>query len=190
MKHSDHNTEKKSGIYTCPMPEHHHVLQYGEGKCSECGMNLVPVEDTKIDSIFVCPMEEDKVVSDKQGRCPKCNMKLKKIEFKKEEPQESKKHKQTDMDHSNLDFHPDERVATGGHDIYTCPMESHYNVMQYGEGKCSECNMNLVKLEKTANKKVYVCPMTECKTVQDHKGECPVCGMDLVGYKTENQNDR
>ena len=41
-----------------------------------------------------------------------------------------------------------------------------------------------------ANKKVYVCPMTECKTVQDHKGECPVCGMDLVGYKTENQNDR
>ena len=50
--------------------------------------------------------------------------------------------------------------------------------------------MKLVKLEETKNKKVYVCPMEECESVQDHKGTCKVCGMDLVGYKPEEDNDR
>ncbi|MFH2035272.1 MAG: efflux RND transporter periplasmic adaptor subunit [Candidatus Zixiibacteriota bacterium] len=84
----------------------------------------------------------------------------------------------------------EELVATGGHDIYTCPMPSHYHVLQYGEGKCPECGMNLVPLGKTENKQVYVCPMTECGTVQDHNGTCPVCGMNLVRYQPEAPHDQ
>ncbi len=85
---------------------------------------------------------------------------------------------------------PDEFVATGGHDIYTCPMASHAHILQYGEGRCSECNMKLVPLAETDNRPVYVCPMTECETVQDHKGTCDVCGMNLVRYQAEEDDDQ
>ncbi len=85
------------------------------------------------------------------------------------------------------EFDPDELVATGGHDIYTCPMPAHYSQLQYGKGNCSECGMRLVPLGQTDNKKVYVCPMSECETVQDYKGTCPVCGMNLVRYQAEDQ---
>jgi hypothetical protein len=85
---------------------------------------------------------------------------------------------------------PDEPMVTGGHDIYTCPMPSHYHVLQYGEGRCSECNMTLVPLAETDNEQVYVCPMSECGSVQDHAGECSVCGMNLVRYQPEEDHDR
>lgn len=75
------NTEDTlSGIYTCPMPEHYHVLQYGEGKCPECGMVLVPVEHTDNTNVYYCPMSECEVVQDQPGNCPVCGMKLKKLE--------------------------------------------------------------------------------------------------------------
>ncbi|RKX25103.1 MAG: hypothetical protein DRP45_06745, partial [Candidatus Zixiibacteriota bacterium] len=85
---------------------------------------------------------------------------------------------------------PDEFVATGGHNIYTCPMPEHYYVIQYGEGNCSECGMKLVPLNETDNWQVYVCPMTECRVTQDHKGECPVCAMNLVRYQPEKNHDQ
>ncbi|MDH4157168.1 MAG: hypothetical protein OEW00_07835, partial [candidate division Zixibacteria bacterium] len=68
--------KERSGVYTCPMPVHYHVLQYGEGDCPECGMKLVPIEDTDNKEIYVCPMSEDSVVSAGPGRCPKCGMNL------------------------------------------------------------------------------------------------------------------
>lgn len=77
--HSEHRVPELSGIYTCPMPEHYHVLQYGEGKCIECGMDLVPVEKTDNSDVYFCPMTEDWVVSNKPGDCPICGMKLKKL---------------------------------------------------------------------------------------------------------------
>ena len=83
-----------------------------------------------------------------------------------------------------------EFVATGGHDIYTCPMPSHYDVLQYGEGKCSKCGMKLVPLGETDNSQVYVCPMTECGSVTDHKTTCDVCGMNLVRYQPEGSDDQ
>jgi hypothetical protein len=91
---------------------------------------------------------------------------------------------------SELDSESDEPAAIGGHDIYTCPMPQHYHVLQYGEGSCSECGMKLVPLAATENRQVYVCPMTECGTTQDHKGECPVCGMNLVKYQPEESHDQ
>jgi RND family efflux transporter MFP subunit len=84
---------------------------------------------------------------------------------------------------------PDEFVATGGHDIYTCPMPVHYSQLRYGEGNCSECGMKLVPLGQTDNKKIYVCPMPECKTVRDHQDSCPVCGMNLVRYRAEDPEE-
>lgn len=84
----------------------------------------------------------------------------------------------------------DEFVATGGHDIYTCPMPQHYHVLQYGEGNCPECGMKLVPLAETDNHQVYVCPMTECGTVTNHSGTCDVCGMNLVRYQPEEDDDQ
>ncbi len=89
-----------------------------------------------------------------------------------------------------MEHDPDELVATGGHDIYTCPMPKHYSVLQYGEGSCSECGMSLVPLADTDNSKVYVCPMAECGTVDYHKGTCDVCGMNLVRYQPEENHDQ
>jgi len=82
----------------------------------------------------------------------------------------------------------DEPVAVGGHDIYTCPMPEHFHVLQYGKGTCSECGMKLVPLGQTNNTKAYVCPMTECQTVQDHPGTCPKCNMNLVRYQPEEHH--
>jgi multidrug efflux pump subunit AcrA (membrane-fusion protein) len=73
-------TGSLSGIYTCPMPEHFHVLQYGEGNCPECGMKLVPVEETGNIDVYVCPMSQCGVAQNEAGSCPVCGMDLVKIE--------------------------------------------------------------------------------------------------------------
>ena len=65
------------------MPEHYHVLQYGEGNCPECGMALVPVEETDNQNVYVCPMTECGVVQDHEGTCPVCGMNL--VKYQPEE---------------------------------------------------------------------------------------------------------
>lgn len=92
----------KSGttLYTCPMHPTYTSTQMGE--CPICGMSLVPVTQTQKDisenpnnkpinsntnkeldsnssPVYTCPMHPD-VISDKEGRCPICNMKLVKKE--------------------------------------------------------------------------------------------------------------
>lgn len=77
--------------YTCPMPEHSDVHESKPGKCPKCGMTLIPVmEQPKSDQntnppvardiaakLYTCPMASDAdVVSDKPGKCPKCEMDL------------------------------------------------------------------------------------------------------------------
>ena len=39
--------EQKGCTHTCPMPEHFHVCGKGPGKCPECGMDLVPIDELK-----------------------------------------------------------------------------------------------------------------------------------------------
>jgi len=80
MSHGE--TDDPYNIYTCPMPVHHNVLNYGPGKCSECGMDLVPITETDHAPVYVCPMPQCKTVSEEPGNCPVCNMKL--IEYKPE----------------------------------------------------------------------------------------------------------
>ena len=89
--------------YTCPMPEHRDVRETKPGKCPRCGMTLIPVMSppsergsVERDSVgasatlhapdaprsttpplYTCPMASHAdVVSDKPGKCPKCEMEL------------------------------------------------------------------------------------------------------------------
>ena len=77
--------------YTCPMPEHSDVHESKPGKCLKCGMTLIPImEQPKLeqstnsptavaipDKLYTCPMASHAdVVSDKPGKCPKCEMDL------------------------------------------------------------------------------------------------------------------
>ena len=87
----------------------------------------------------------------------------------------------------------------GAKQLWTCPMDP--QVVQDHPGKCSICGMNLVlqtnvkneeaapsspAKEKESGKKdaqKYQCPMHP-SIVQDHPGDCPVCGMKLVKMKS------
>jgi multidrug efflux pump subunit AcrA (membrane-fusion protein) len=71
--------------YICPMPEHVSIQYDHPGKCSICGMTLVPVSGAALKKLqpggqllyYSCPMPEDSDVrSDKPGKCPKCSMTL------------------------------------------------------------------------------------------------------------------
>jgi membrane fusion protein, copper/silver efflux system len=77
--------------YTCPMPEHSDVRSDKPGKCPKCGMTLIPVMTRpkpptppanqtarpKPLTLYTCPMAAHAdVVSDKPGKCPKCEMDL------------------------------------------------------------------------------------------------------------------
>jgi len=69
-----------SGVYTCPMPIHFDVLQYGEGDCPKCGMKLVPVEETDNTEVYACPMSQCGVAQNVSGSCPVCGMDLVRLE--------------------------------------------------------------------------------------------------------------
>ncbi|MBU6400695.1 MAG: efflux RND transporter periplasmic adaptor subunit [Verrucomicrobia bacterium] len=71
--------------YICPMPEHISIEYDHPGKCSICGMTLIPVSQTTLRKLqpggkllyYTCPMpEHSDVHSDRPGSCPKCGMTL------------------------------------------------------------------------------------------------------------------
>lgn len=79
------------------------------------------IEETVV--YYTCPMETHKDVhSDKQGKCPKCNMNLVAGVITSEEKME----------------------------YYGCPMEAHSHVRTNVPGTCVECGMKLkpMRLEK------------------------------------------
>ncbi|MEW6411912.1 MAG: efflux RND transporter periplasmic adaptor subunit [Candidatus Zixiibacteriota bacterium] len=82
MEGHDHaqQTSDPHNIHTCPMPQDYDVLHYGPGKCPKCGMALVPVSETDIGDVWVCPMPQDSVAQREPGVCPVCGMKLIKYE--------------------------------------------------------------------------------------------------------------
>jgi len=81
----DHKTELSADtIYSCPM--HSEVKSLQPGKCSKCGMDLIPAVYEKIDSTkssgtastqdyYTCTMHPE-VHADQLGSCPKCGMDL------------------------------------------------------------------------------------------------------------------
>jgi len=168
-EHSEMNMEEGEQVYTCPMDSHAHIVQYGPGKCPECGMKLVPADETSGRTVYECPMPQDSVVSAEPGKCPKCGMKL--VERKimnKEEMKKTAEKKQTESE-----------ISLSG--VYTCPMDSHAHVVQHGPGTCPECGMKLVPAEETSGRTYYTCPMkSHSDIVMAEAGKCPKCGMALI----------
>ena len=70
------NNDDPDDIHTCPMPEHSHILNYGPGKCPECGMDLVPITTTEHASVYVCPMPKCGPIMQEPGVCSHCGMTL------------------------------------------------------------------------------------------------------------------
>ena len=91
MEHQHHQPK-----YTCPM--HPEFIQDGPGNCPKCGMNLIPVKESKSDNQpmnhagyemkmtdtnsnnqhfqkYTCPMHPH-IMLDTPGKCPLCGMKL------------------------------------------------------------------------------------------------------------------
>lgn len=65
--------------YTCPMESHSYVKMDAEGKCPDCGMNLVQktMSYEADQQYYTCPMESHAhVVTEAPGACPVCGMTL------------------------------------------------------------------------------------------------------------------
>lgn len=184
--HASHaDSDDPYDIHTCPMPSHFDVLHYGPGQCPKCNMDLVPIGETEHEPVYVCPMPEDKVVSEEPGNCPKCNMKLVEYEPKEDASATEPSGKSEMSEHHDHETHTgaSTQPADDPYDIHTCPMPSHFHVLNYGPGACPECNMDLVPVSETDNKPVYVCPMPQCGIAQKEPGLCPKCNMHLTEYQ-------
>jgi rubrerythrin len=134
-------TEATSVKYICPMPEHVSIQYDHPGKCSICGMTLVPVTAAALQKLqpggrllyYTCPMpEHSDVRSDKPGKCAKCGMTL--IPVMQPPPLSTIATNQANA----------ERTRALPAAIYTCPMASHADVVSDKPGKCPKCEMELV----------------------------------------------
>lgn len=107
-----------------------------------------------VQSTYRCPLHPE-VVSDKPGKCTKCNMDL-----------TLSKKEQMKMD-----------VAQ----IYACPM--HKDVVSNEPGKCPVCDKTLVLSKKEQMKmgvmNKYTCPM-HGEVTSETPGKCAKCGMALT----------
>jgi RND family efflux transporter MFP subunit len=124
--------------YICPMPEHVSIQYDRPGKCSICGMTLVPVTEAALAKLqpggkllyFTCPMpEHSDVRSDKPGKCPKCGMTL--IPVMEAPPVAT----------NQVSAVASQELPAA---LYTCPMASHADVVSDKPGKCPKCEMDLV----------------------------------------------
>ncbi len=140
------NAPPSTTVWVCPMPEHVSIGYTHPGKCSICGMALVPVSETALRQLqpggrllyYTCPMPEHSDVHvDKPGKCPKCGMTL--IPVMKSPSATS----QPITNHQSP-------VTT----LYTCPMAEHADVVSDKPGKCAKCGMELVPTSKVTHGKI------------------------------------
>jgi uncharacterized paraquat-inducible protein A len=113
---------------------------------------------TTIKAQYVCPMHPD-VLSDKPGKCPKCNM--------------------------DLTLSTKEQMKLRVTHAYTCPI--HADVISNNPGTCPKCKAKLI-IDRTGSKQgkiVYTCPMHP-DVLSDKPGKCPKCNMDLTESKPKN----
>ena len=135
---------QRATAYICPMPEHVAIKYDHPGKCSICGMALVPVTAEALARLqpggtvqyYICPMpEHGDVKLDKPGKCPKCSMTLIPVMVSPPLPT-------SDASRQMLPS-----------PLYTCPMEEHSDVVSDQPGKCSRCGMKLVETATVAHGK-------------------------------------
>ena len=149
--------------YICPMPEHVSIQYDHPGKCSICGMTLVPVSEATLAKLhpggkllyFTCPMpEHSDVHSDKPGKCRKCGMTLIPV---MEPPQ---------VTASATNQAGTDKPQTSPKSLYTCPMASHADVVSDKPGKCTKCEMYLVPTSTVEHGK-----MSEANWQKQHAGK-------------------
>jgi hypothetical protein len=137
--------------YICPMPEHVSIEYDHPGKCSLCGMTLVPVGSSALSKIhpggkllyYTCPMpEHSEVHESKPGKCPKCAMTL--IPVMEAPPVLNIATNQTTSEKAQA------LPAT----LYTCPMASDADVVSDKPGKCPKCEMDLVPTTAVSHGKI------------------------------------
>ena len=140
--------------YICPMPEHVSIQYDHSGKCSICGMTLVPVTAAELKNLqpggqllyYTCPMpEHSDVHMEKPGKCPKCDMTL--IPVMQAAPILNTATNQPVVE--KVQATPPIPAT-----LYTCPMASHADVVSDKPGKCPKCEMELVATSTVAHGKV------------------------------------
>jgi RND family efflux transporter MFP subunit len=134
--------------YICPMPEHVSIEYDHPGKCTICGMTLVPVAAATLQKIqpggkllyYTCPMpEHSDVRENKAGKCPKCGMTL--IPVMEAPPLQN-------ADTNQINSVKSEPT------LFTCPMASHADVVTDKPGKCPKCEMDLVPTSTVPHGKI------------------------------------
>ncbi len=140
------DASRSTTIWVCPMPEHISIEYKSSGKCSICGMALVPVSEAALRQFqpdgrllyYTCPMpEHSHVRADKPGKCPTCGMTL--IPVMQPPPAAPG---QTPK--------PEPRPPNR----YTCPMAEHADIVADKPGKCGKCEMTLVPTGEVAHGKI------------------------------------
>jgi RND family efflux transporter MFP subunit len=140
-------------VYVCPMPEHVSIVYDHPGKCSICGMALVPVTPTELKQLqpggkvlyYTCPMpEHSHIHADKSGKCPVCGMTLIPVmaapDITRQSPNPSSRNSEPNPAPANTNSPSAGPPATK--QLYTCPM--HPDVISDHPGQCPKCGMNLV----------------------------------------------
>lgn len=202
----------QSNQYTCPM--HPTVVKNEPGKCPQCGMNLVPLNQSEVEAReahshkhemitpseksnagdqYYCPMlcEGGKKYS-QPGKCPVCGMKLVKVPIgEMVGKMETKEHALAPMPlikrtKSKQGASPPIQSNEGE---YYCPMLCEGEKKYAKPGDCPVCGMHLVKEQKLkASGMEYTCPMHP-EIVRNEPGSCPICGMDLVAKIIQKDNE-
>ncbi|MCX6928066.1 MAG: efflux RND transporter periplasmic adaptor subunit [Verrucomicrobia bacterium] len=148
--------------YICPMPEHVSIEYDHPGKCSLCGMTLVPVSSATLSRIhpggkllyYTCPMPEHSDAHEsKPGKCPKCGMTLIPVMSPSSERGErGASERQNPGAASTLNATNASRSTNPT--LYTCPMASDADVVSAQPGKCPKCEMDLVPTDTVAHGKI------------------------------------
>lgn len=201
----EHNHNQK---YTCPM--HPEIVKDEPGKCTKCGMNLVPLtseredgevhthkhemttpsENISMADQYYCPMlcEGDKKYS-QPGRCPVCGMYLVKVPVAGIVEKETQKPSLAPLPLIKKNKQGAAPVAQSNSGEYYCPMLCEGDKRYAKPGDCPVCGMHLVKEQKLKPViKEYTCPMHP-EIVRHVPGSCPICGMDLVPRIVQGDNE-
>lgn len=162
---------------------HPHVASEGPGKCSECGMNLSPLEGhtpgtplPPLSNIYTSP-DNPMYVHEGPGKDPNTGANL--IPIVQSSIYEAPKVR----DHVHEGAEEEHTLQLDDNGIYTCGM--HPDVIQEGPGNCPICGMDLTPLRRSGGKSggekkiaFWVAPM-DPNFISDKPGKSPM-GMDLV----------
>jgi RND family efflux transporter MFP subunit len=150
-------SESTNLVYVCPMPEHVSIIYDHPGKCSICGMALVPVTPAELKQLqpggkvlyYTCPMPEHNYIhEDRPGKCPVCGMTLIPVMASPDITGQSTNPSSRNSGPNPAPANTNSPSAgpPAAKQLYTCPM--HPDVISDHPGQCPKCGMNLVPVEK------------------------------------------